>query len=72
MSFAYEILQLSSRLLDNTILTVEHDTHTTEVPNLSSADDQGFDIETPPSQSPGYAGEYTRFILYKAVENMSE
>ncbi len=41
----YEILELPASLLDNTVLALENDTHATEVWYLSTAYDQGVDVE---------------------------
>jgi hypothetical protein len=41
----YEILELSSGLFDDAVLSGEDDTHATEVANFSTAYDEGVDVE---------------------------
>lgn len=42
----YKIFELSPSLLDDTVLTVENDTHTTQVTDFGSAHDQGIDVKS--------------------------
>jgi hypothetical protein len=67
---AYEVLQLPPCLLDDTVLTIEDDTHSAEVTDFRSADNQGVNVETSSSKDSRYTGEDTRFILDQAVEYM--
>jgi len=43
----YQVLELSPRLFNDTILTFEHDSHPTEIPNFRPAYNEGLDIKTP-------------------------
>ena len=42
----HEILQLSSCLLNDAVLSAEDDTHTAEVANFGTADDEGVNVES--------------------------
>jgi len=67
----HEILQLPPCLLHNAILSAYDDGHPTQVPDFSPAHHQRVDIEATPSKDTRYAGQHTRFVLYKAVKDVS-
>lgn len=48
-----QVFELSPRLFNDTILTFQHNSHPTEIPNFRPAYNEGFDVETP-------SGEDTR------------
>ena len=62
-----QVLELSSGLLNHTILATDDNAHATKVTNFGLAYDEGVDVETTPGQNTRHAGEHPWLILNKTV-----
>jgi hypothetical protein len=58
-----EVIQLAASLLDDAVLTLQHNGHTGEIINLSVANDQTVNVEATGSQNSGHTGQHTGLIL---------
>lgn len=67
----YEIFELSPCLFHDTVLPTQDDTHTREVTDFSSADDEGVDVDASSCKDTRHAREDTRFILHQTIEDVS-
>jgi hypothetical protein len=68
--WAYEVLKLTSRLLDNAVLPADHDTHPTQIADLGAAHYERVDIETAPRQDPRHARKHTGLVLHETVQHV--
>jgi hypothetical protein len=59
-----KIIQLAAGLLDNAILTLQHDGHARQVLHLGIANNQTVNVEAAGGQDPRNAGEHTGLVLY--------
>lgn len=66
-----KVLDLSSGLLDDSVLASQHDGHSRQIVNLSVADNQRVNVEASRSKGSGNSGQHTRLVLNETVENMS-
>jgi hypothetical protein len=66
-----EVLELAAGLLDDAILSGEHNCHAGEVLDLGVAHDKTVDVEAAGSENPRNTGEHSRLILNQAVEDVA-
>lgn len=65
-----EVIQLAASLLDNAVLTLQHNGHAREVLNLSVANDQTVDVEATSSKDTRHTRQHTGLVLDEAVQNV--
>lgn len=66
-----QVVQLTTSLLDDTILTLKHNGHAGQVLHFSVANDQAVNVEPAGSKDPRDTGQDTGFILHEAVQDVT-
>lgn len=66
-----EILELAAGLFNDTIVAVKNDGHAGQVLHFGVADYQRLNVEAAGGNDAGEAGQHTRFVLDKAIEDVS-
>jgi hypothetical protein len=66
-----QVFQLTPCLFNNSILTSQDDTHSTQIANFSPAHDQRVDVKSASCKGTRNTRQDSRFILNKAIKNMS-
>lgn len=66
-----EIIELTTSLLDDAVLTLQDDGHTRQILDLGVADDERVDVEAASSQDTGHAGQHTGLVLHQTVQDMA-
>ena len=66
-----EVLELATGLLDNAILTLQHNGHAREVGDFGRAHDQRVDVEAAGGQDTGHARQHTGLVLHEAVQDVA-
>lgn len=69
--YGYQVLDLTTCLLDDAVLAGQNDRHPRQILNLRVADDERIDVEPPGGENPGNTGQNTRLVLDKAVQNVT-
>ena len=67
----HEVLELAAGLLNDTILTLQHNGHAREVGDFGAADDERVDVEAAGGQDTGHAREHTGLVLDKTVQDVA-
>lgn len=66
-----KVFELAAGLLNNTILTLQHNRHAREVGDFGGADDQRVDVEATGGQNTGHARQHTGLVLDEAVQDVA-
>jgi hypothetical protein len=66
-----KIIQLAASLLNDSVLTLQHDGHARQILHLGIADDKTVNVEAAGRENPRDTREHTGLVLYQTVQDMT-
>lgn len=66
-----EIIELTTSLLDDAVLTLQDDGHTRQILDFGVTDDEGVDVEAASGQNTGHTGQDTGLVLHQTVQDVT-
>ena len=66
-----QVVQLTTGLLNDTVLTLQDDGHARQILHLGVTDDETINVEATGGENTRHAGQHTGFVLHQTVQDMA-